>query len=289
LGIGGENHEGGLMTDTILLASINFAKKDAVILHIPRDIWIPTFKDKINAAYQLGEEKASGSGMLLAKSAVEEIVGVPIHYGMLIDFSGFQKMIDAVGGIDVTVTETFTDTMYPIAGRENDLCNGDRLYKCRYESITFTKGTEHMNGTRALKYVRSRHAEGTEGNDFSRGKRQEAVLVAFKNKLLTKENFTNLQLLGKLQSISLQTIKTDMPIGDIVLAVKTIYDTTPNIRSYGLIQDEPEKGIAGLLINPPLWQYDGAWVLVPKHKDLTQIHAYTQCLLSAAANCPLPE
>ena len=285
LGIGGQNHEGGDLTDTMMVASIGLNKHDVVLVTLPRDIWIPTLKDKINAAYSLGEEKTPGGGMLLAKAAVEEVVVLPIHFGVLIDFAGFQKMIDAVGGIDVLVGVTFTDPLYPIAGRETDECGGDPLFACRFETVTFTKGAEHMGGERALKYVRSRHAEGDSGTDFARGTRQQAVLIGLKNKLMQKDIFTNIGILRNFLASLQETIVTDMPLNQTLLLSRLFLGVTPEIRTAALTQDEPEKKKVGLLVNPPLWQYSGAWVLTPKHDGFSQIGKYISCVIENQSNC----
>lgn len=285
LGIGGVSHEGGDLTDTIILLSLDFTKKDAVLLSIPRDIWIPTLKDKINAAYHLGEEKATDAGFVLAKASVEEVVGIPIHYALLIDFSGFKRLVDIVGGIEVNVADSFTDSLYPIAGKENDLCNGDPEFACRFETVSFQKGKEHMDGERALKYVRSRHAEGGAGTDFSRGKRQQAVLLALKQKLLSIQTLGDRKKIFEFLQVAQQTITTDIDITPRIILGKTLVGSSFNIRSFSLTQEDEKKQEKGLLINPPLWQYDGKWVLIPKHDGFSQINKYVVCLLDNSSSC----
>ncbi|RJR14571.1 LytR family transcriptional regulator [Candidatus Microgenomates bacterium] len=284
LGTGGQDHEDGDLTDTIQVLSIDLEGKRNVMIALPRDIWIPSYKDRINEAFRLGERKMPGSGLVLAKATVEEVTGLPIHYGVLIDFGGFKKLIDRLGGIDVEVYETFTDDLYPIAGKEEDFCNGDPEYACRYESITFTKGTEHMDGERALKFVRSRHAEGDAGNDFSRGKRQQAVLMAIKNKLL-QTGISDRQLLADLYTIAQQAIVTDMDLSEELLLGRAFTSFDAPLVSTALTQDMPEEEKLGLLINPPLWQYDGKWVLIPKHETFDQAHAYIKCVVLDERDC----
>jgi len=285
-GISGGNHEGSNLTDTILVLSLRLSNKDSVMISVPRDIWIPSFKDKINAAYKFGEEKNPGvGGLTLAKAVVEEVVGAPIHYALLIDFSGFTELVDALGGINVTVDESFTDTRYPIAGRETDLCDGDVEFNCRYETITFTKGAEQIDGARALKYVRSRHADGESGTDFSRGKRQQAVLVAVKNQILSRQLLTDRTKISMLLPLVKKTVTTDMLLGEEAIFGRALLANTQSIRQAAITQDEPEKGNPGLLINPPQWQYNGLWVLVPKSEDFSQIHAYVGCVLENTGDC----
>ncbi|HCM37328.1 MAG: Cell envelope-related function transcriptional attenuator, LytR/CpsA family [Candidatus Gottesmanbacteria bacterium GW2011_GWB1_43_11] len=285
LGIGGGMHEGADLTDTIMVASVGLTNKDTVLLSVPRDIWLTNLKDKINAAYHIGETKIAGGGLILAKSAVEEVVGIPIHYALLIDFEGFKQVIDLIGGIDVDVKEAFSDPFYPIAGKENDLCDGDKEYLCRYETVTFGLGVEHMDGDRALKYVRSRHAEGDAGTDFSRGRRQQAVMLALKKRLLDKEIITNIKLLKQFATALDTATTTDMSLGEVMLAGRPFVLNQEQVRTSALIQDEPEKKITGLLVNPPQWQYDGKWVLIPKHGDFGQIGKYVDCVIENQTNC----
>lgn len=284
LGIGGQNHEGGTLTDTIQVVSIDFHEKRTVLVAVPRDLWVPTLKDRINTAYEVGETIQPGSGLVMAKAAVEEVVGLPIHYAVLLDFSGFQQIVDALGGIDVAIGESFTDSEYPIAGRENDECDGDLTFACRYETVAFTKGLERMDGARALIYARSRHAEGDVGTDFSRGRRQQAVIMAIRDRLTRRETLVNLPLLRELFSLARNSIQTDLEVGESLLAARLITGATQNMTSVGLTEDRGEDS-PGLLINPPLWQYEGKWVLVPKSGDFDQIHDYVACRVADETDC----
>ncbi|MBI4058198.1 LCP family protein [Candidatus Gottesmanbacteria bacterium] len=285
LGIGGEIHEGGDLTDTIMVVSLGFEPKDIVLISFPRDIWVPSFKDKINASYRTGEAKLRGGGFILSKSVVEEISGLPIHYAVLIDFAGFTRLIDLVGGVDVTIERSFTDPWYPISGKENDLCDGDLTYACRYETVSFTQGIEHMDGARSLKYVRSRHSEGDEGTDFSRGRRQQEILLALKNKILESMSLRNISLLEHIVSEVNRSARSDIPFGEALVLGRMILKSSQNMRRTALTQDIPEKKLKGLLINPPQLEYNNLWVLVPKHQDNTHISGFIQCYIEGKSDC----
>src|SRR5690606_10518850 len=97
------------------------------------------------------------------KTQVEKIAGVPVHYAVVVDFNAFENVIDLIGGIEVNVLTPFVDSKYPIPGKENDLCGGDPEFTCRYETLVFEKGLTFMDGETALKFARSRNAEGDEG------------------------------------------------------------------------------------------------------------------------------
>ncbi|HKC04783.1 MAG TPA: LCP family protein, partial [Patescibacteria group bacterium] len=140
MGKAGGSHDGPDLTDTMIVASLSFTKPEIVTISIPRDLWIPEIRAKINSAYYWGNQKNPGGGITFAKAITQEVVGIPIHYGVVIDFSAFKDIVDSIGGIDVNVEKGFTDKLYPIAGRENDTCSGDKTFACRYESITFLPG-----------------------------------------------------------------------------------------------------------------------------------------------------
>lgn len=122
LGIGGEGHEGPYLTDSIMVASANLETGEVVLLSLPRDIWVSGARSKINAVYAFARQKDVKNGLPAARSAVEEILGIPIHYAVRIDFDGFRRAIDLLGGVDVEVVRAFTDRQYPIEGKERDTC-----------------------------------------------------------------------------------------------------------------------------------------------------------------------
>lgn len=282
LGIGGATHEGPDLTDSIIFLSLDLKKHDAVMLSIPRDIYISSLKDKINSAYAYGEAKKKGGGLILAKSSVEEIVGQPIHYAWLIDFSGFNNLINLVGGIDVNVKNSFDDTTYPIEGKENDECDGDKKLKCRYEHLHFEKGWQHMDGETALKYVRSRNANGDEGSDFARGQRQQQVILALKDKILHHTDWENLDFDKKLLKAFDEATDTDMNWSETLLLGKLFLTIKPDqIKRPVLNSDDETKGKKGFLTNPPTWEYHDTWVLIPRkgENDFSEIGNYIRCFL----------
>lgn len=120
LGMAGGGHEGATLTDTILVASYNLETNNLHIISIPRDLWLPSFSSKANAIYQIGV--GQGDGLDLTKTVMGNIVGLPIRYSLRVDFKGFVKAIDILGGIEVEVEKSFDDYLYPIEGKEDDLC-----------------------------------------------------------------------------------------------------------------------------------------------------------------------
>lgn len=263
LGVGGQGHEGGELTDSILVASVHHVTKKITLLSIPRDIWLSSRMAKINAIYYYAEKQSPGTGLSNVKTALTEVAGLPIHYSLLIDFSGFIKAIDAVGGIEITVDRTFDDYKYPIPGKENAEPESDR-----YEHLHFDAGTQRMDGVTALKYVRSRHALGEEGTDFARSIRQQKVIRAFLRSLISTQTVFNSERITTLESALSSSIKTDIP--------ESLYSS---FTKFGLTLNFDEiksVTIDSQLYNPKnLKPYGSQWVLIPL-KDWTTIHAYVQ-------------
>lgn len=120
LGIAGGAHAGSNLTDTIIVASYNLKTNELYLFSIPRDLWLPSLKSKANAIYEIGLSDNNGLG--LAKTVMGNVLGIPIHYGLRMDFRGFVQAIDAIDGIEVEVERAFDDYLYPIQGAEDDLC-----------------------------------------------------------------------------------------------------------------------------------------------------------------------
>lgn len=269
LGAGGAGHEGVDLTDTIIFISADVSSGDIFMLSLPRDIWIPSMKAKINTAYHYGEQRRpDGGGLVLAKAAVSEILDQPVHYTLLIDFEGFKKAIDLLGGVEIEVERAFDDYQYPIPGRENA-----EPEETRYEHLHFEAGKQLMDGERALKYVRSRYAEGEEGTDFARSRRQQRLLLALKDRLFSSETLLNPKRIAELVNVFGDSIDTDVSQSEygglVKLALKFKQE---NLRTEVL--DGESQDTEGYLINPPPYQYDGQWVLVPRNGDWTQVQEH---------------
>ncbi len=266
LGIAGGDHDGADLTDTILILSFHPEAKTLSMISLPRDIWSDTLKDKVNSAYHYGEEKKKGGGIILAKAIISDMVGLPIDYALVFDFSKFREVISLLGGVSVTIPKAFTDAEFPISGKENDLCNGDPLLACRYEPLHFDAGVQLLNGDTALKYVRSRHAEGDEGSDFARSKRQQEVLLALKTKIISKKTYLNPSVMSQLFRTFDKATDTDLNIGEL-LTVGKLFVNIPQekIRRISLENE---------LYSPPSSWY-GRYVLLPK-ESFEELHSYVE-------------
>ena len=271
LGKGGDGHEAPDLTDTIIFASVSHQKPSVTLISLPRDIWIPELRAKLNSAYYWGNEKGGG-GLVLAKATVEEIIGQPVHYGLVVDFSGFVKVIDILGGIEVEVERSFVDEKYPIAGKENDSCGGDPEFRCRYETIKFEKGRQLMDGETALKFVRSRNAQGDEGTDLARAARQQKVMKALEEKLLSQEVFLSPQKILALIRVLQEHIETDIDPSSAAILARRLVQAREKISAF-VLSDQ-------FLINPPPSpRYDNLYVFIPKEGDWQEVHQWIKKVL----------
>ncbi len=272
LGKSGEGTSSPDLTDTIIFASLDLNKSKITLVSLPRDIWVPSIRAKLNSAYYWGNQKEKNGGMNLAKSLTEEIAGQPIEYAVVLNFSGFKEMIDAIEGINVDIERDFVDEKFPIPGKENDLCNGDKEYRCRYETISFKKGLTHMDGTLALKFARSRNAEGDEGTDLARAARQEKIIQALKEKVLSKNVMLSpFKLLGLYRAL-MKNLETDVPPSAQAVLARKLFISRGNIKSSVLLPD--------LLTSPRISpRYDNQYVFLPKDGNWQGIHNWIENLL----------
>ena len=183
---GGDPLEGDcpFCTDTLILLTVDPLTKTAGMLSIPRDMWvnIPGFGySRINTAWSLGRgSKLPGGGPALTMKTISHFIGVPVDYYVQVDFDTFIDIIDMIGGVDIHNDETlFLDPVY----------HGKEFPKVKLTCC----GMRHLRGRVALAYARCRHAEqGCKDGDIGRARRQQKVIFAIRDKVLSPENFPTL-------------------------------------------------------------------------------------------------
>lgn len=242
VGYGGPGHQGGSLADAIQIVHFNFDKKKVALISIPRDLWVELpsgKKDKINQAFasDISSQKSSQiSKAEITKNMANIVTGLPIDYFVSVDFVGLQRLVgEQLKGITVQVDETLDDPWYPIRGEELNPCGKtaeeiadltrtlsgfelEKQFECRYEHLLFKPGLVKMEGGDVLKFTRSRH--GSAGGDFSRSKRQQAVLKAMKAKIFDLEVYKNPKEF--FENIS-YTIGTDLDLKIIEYLVPALY------------------------------------------------------------------
>jgi len=205
LGVDKRPDESISRTDTMILLSVDPATSKASMLSIPRDLWvtIPGYgENRVNMSYYFGEkDKYPGGGPALAMRTVQYNLGVPVHFYVRVDFDGFKRIIDTLGGIDVNVPQAINDPEYP------DMNYG-------YEPFYIEAGPQHMDGNTALKYARTR---ATRGADFDRARRQQQVLLAIRERALAIDVIPKIPELWVTMA---GTIQTDLQLIDILELAK---------------------------------------------------------------------
>ncbi|OQY26079.1 MAG: hypothetical protein B6I34_00600 [Anaerolineaceae bacterium 4572_32.1] len=196
---------GAARTDTMILLTVDPASKTAGMLSIPRDLWvrIPAYDkwNKITTAHYYGEYyDYPGGGPALAMKTVEKEFGIRLHYYLKVNFGGFEKLIDEIGGIDIYVEETINDPKFP-----------DHNYG--YDPLYIAAGQHHFSGEKALKYARTRHGD----SDFGRMHRQQKVIEAVVQQVLKTDQLD--ALIKKAPALwqgFQDTVETDMPLAVMI-------------------------------------------------------------------------
>jgi LCP family protein required for cell wall assembly len=218
-----EGEVGPFRTDTMILATLDPKTKTAGMLTIPRDLYVPIplpgiGDNRINTANFFGDlDKYPGGGPALAKKTVEYNLGEPVHFYVLIDFNGFRKIVDTLGGIDIDVPAPIDDNAYPT---EN----------YGIKTIHIPAGHLHMDGELALEYARSRHTT----SDFDRSRRQLQIIMAIRDKAL------KIDAISKLPMLIMQfkdSIETDLTPQQIISLAPIASQVRPdNIKSLSIDQ-----------------------------------------------------
>ena len=211
VGKGGPGHEAPDLTDTLLLASIDPVQNEAAMVSVPRDLYVQDangYSTKINAVYSNAKQArlsqatqqndtesqaAEDAGLSALKQKVSEVLGVPVHYYVMVDFTAFKEAIDTVGGITIDVKEQLYDQTMAWMNGGNPLIAD--------------VGMQTFDGNRALMYARSRH--GSARGDFDRSERQKEVIFALQQKVLTLGTFSNPVKIVELINTLGNNVRTD--------------------------------------------------------------------------------
>ena len=250
-------------SDAITLVAVDPISRTAAMLSIPRDLYVPLAQiglvDRINTAYVYGEVRnLPGGGAQLARDTLTLNLGVPIQKHFIINFEGFKKAIDALGGIDIDVPNVIVDEAYPT----DDY---------RTERLVIPAGRIHMDGELALKYVRTRHQD----SDFGRLQRQQQMILAVRDKALSLDMLAQLpQLIDAAHGF----YQTDLSLAEMVSLAR-------------VWSEIPRERIAVYRIDESMVQYwttpGGGSVLIPLREVIAPIvDAFLYGPLDASAVAP---
>ena len=245
----GTLHDAGLNTDVMTLVTIDPISNTAAILSIPRDLYVPLpgtdFQNRINAAYAWGELKQlPGGGPGFAEETVTYNFGIPLQRYAVIDFEGFKKIVDAVGGVDIDVPHEIVDYEYPTPNYGTEV-------------LKIPAGRVHMDGELALKYVRTRHQD----SDLERLQRQQQVMLAIRDKALS---IGSIDKVPQVLNVVGDSLATDLTLPEILsLAKKWSQIPRENIHNYRIDETMVQPYVTA----------QGAQVLLPDRDKIAEVVA----------------
>jgi polyisoprenyl-teichoic acid--peptidoglycan teichoic acid transferase len=239
--IGADEQQGGHRTDTMITVSIDPATGQVVMFQLPRDtvdvpvppgaprtVWGSVYSNKINAFFTSASARSDAfpgtpatRGYNGLKSILGYLYGLDIQYYVEVNFVGFQKVVDALGGVTVNVQIPVLDDNFPEPGSHRE-----RLY--------VPAGVQHMTGGQALEYSRSRKST----SDFDRGARQQRVIVSLRRQLDIGQALQNIDVLAAAIG---QSVRTDIP-----------RELVPQLL--GLAEKVDTRSIRSVIFTPPFYQ-----------------------------------
>lgn len=243
MGIDRRSKNEGYRSDIMILASADIKTNQVVLTSIPRDLWWDD--GRINALYPAQGWKAT-------QEAFKEITGITPDKYILIDFEDFVWLVDSMGGVPVEINTTFTDSQFPV----------DADFS--YQTVSFTKGLEHMTGERALIFSRSRKGDFDNG-DWGRMRRQHLLLKGFVEAVSQQESIFNpMNVEIALKTVLDKGLESNIGIND----AKYLWDFYSDRKDYqfnSIIMDYD------YVYTPPSDNYGGAWVLAPIDDSYTKV------------------
>lgn len=266
LGYGGEGHDGGYLTDSIIVASRNPEIGNISMFSIPRDLRVKYPNNgygRINGVFYQYLRKSNDDLWLAASgfaSSVSSMLDMEIPYYATIDFKAFKGIVDAIGGIDIVVPETIHDTTYP-----NDANRG-------YITFHIDAGPQHLDGATALKYARSRHST----SDFSRSLRQQLIIKGIKDKVFASG--INLSTIQELYDQYQTYVTTNVSLSEMLRTVQYL-NTLGDFTSFGFTTNCGYSSFKSMvaacfLYTPQRELFGGASVILPMGANVNNIQNY---------------
>ncbi|MEO8251732.1 MAG: LCP family protein [Chloroflexota bacterium] len=256
------------LTDTMLVVSLDLNGSHSAMISVPRDLYgVPLpggapYNQKLNSLMVYASTRQAEfplGGVATLKATIGNLLGIPIHYFAAINLLGFKQTVDSIGGVDITVLKSVSDSTYV-----------DEYGRRR--GFYIKPGTYHMNGHTALAFVRSRKGAGD--SDFTRADRQQQLLTAIRDKLTAGNLLTALP--GLLDAVK-NTIATDMPGAQIAELARAV-------------QRADTSQLQRIVLQPPLYMHadpfsKAGYILIP---DLVAIRAVGERLLNGEPLEPSP-
>jgi len=261
------------LTDSILFLQTDFTKGKIKTLAFPRDLYLEDYQTKINALYFYGQDRYPENPTQFPKEIIEKLSGQNIDQVIVIGIEDLERLISIVGEIEIDVPTSFTDSTFPVPGIDVSVVTDPKIL---YEEVSFNQGLQKMDSETALKYMRSRYSEGDEGTDEARAYRQQLVLEALLDQILT---IRNPQKLGQLYRFYLDYFSSNIPLEKII-QMGTVFIDYMNTNQTEISFEKHQLSIYpenenGVIYNPPLWQSKQQWIykIKDQNKFTESIHA----------------
>lgn len=258
LGYGGPGHDGPYLTDSLLVVSYLPTKSSTALISVPRDLWVQIPPNsghyaKLNTAFSYGHDHGGiAAGGDLAAQKVSAVLGIAVPYWVSIDFGGFRRLIDTIGGVDVNVQQAFNASLSP-----------------QYTpSQHFAAGMTHMDGATALLFARARYCTpASEASDFARSARQQVLITAIAHKLQSITAWPSLPgVMDALQS----SVSSNLSLTDLwLMFTKAHFSQAQRI------------GLSDQNVLVDRRSADGQDILLPQNGDWGSIQHYVQQLLNS--------
>ncbi len=314
LGMRGSNMPGGgALADSIIIISIVPGENKVAMISVPRDLFVivpgTNDKQKINAVHAYGEENGKEKGLKNMEIVLGEVLGMPIHYAASINFAGFKQLVDAIGGVDITLEKPFDEAAQfneahvcdsfftiPTGKWQNKIVKHHETNAAGVSVMVSRKipmyplctaplsslecggnfklpaGKQTLNGEKALCYVRSRATS----SDFERAKRQQQVMQLVKDKMLSMGTLTDFSKInGMLNSLG-DNVRTDMQLWEMQ-KIYDLYKTIPDAQIYQRVLEDSEEG---LLYYPG--ESAAGYILLPRGDNYDKIHEMTKNIFTIA-------
>lgn len=269
----GLQRNGSLLTDSIILLSLDHKTGEITLLSIPRDLWIAPLQTKINALYYFGELAEDTTGKDMVIQTIEEVTGVPIHFSLVLKLNTVRSIINAIDHVSIDIEDSFTDTKFPKEGVDPSI-TPEAL---RYETVEFKAGNQQLDGDQALKFIRSRHSENQEeGTDISRSKRQQQLISAIVARLKSKDVLLNPAIIGALYQIWQTEVDTDLSNTNIASMLRLFRKHPPQFTFLKIPIDQDEGSV---IYHPPTSRYN-QWVYEPYDHSWAEFSAWYQSQLN---------
>jgi LCP family protein required for cell wall assembly len=262
-----------VLTDTILLASLDLKSGQVSLYSLPRDLWHVEYQTRINALYTYGKDRYPTEPERFPREVIEQMGGIKVHHTYVMTLETLAKLIDQVGGVEIDVKEGFVDPQFPRS--DVDVTTEHDPQKL-YEIVEFQPGKQLMNGERVLKYVRSRHAAGDQGTDTARAGRQQEVILALINTIKNPNFYRDLPRLGHLYAFYIQNFQQLLPVEEAIGIARALLPYRNSISFHeataSIFPDNPQ----GVLVHPPVIKYNNQWVYEVRDPQAFQKEIQTQ-------------